>query len=330
MFSRGFLFLPVLAIALVASSQRLFADHGPGTTGGSVSTQGGETIDAGDLELELRLDYTDFESLSDASAARRALKVDGDHPHFEALDWSLLTNLFLSYGITDDLEISTSIGVYRGDDLREGEIHDDHGDEAEVDNLGDVSGITDMWVNAKYRVLKGSYGHLAPIVGVKLPTGKDDATAEGTNERLDPSLQPGTGAFDFRFGLAYTLEITSQVKVNTSASYILRTEGNDFRVGDRIDYGIAGIWRLMEDRDQFPQVSLIGEIDLVNNFKNEEGDHTIQNSGGTILFLSPGVAVGLNERVTLTVMPQFPVMQDLNDEQQEISFKLSTALTIDF
>ena len=327
MYTRACLFLLVLTILPVPASQRLFADHGPGTTGGSVSTQGGETLNEGDLALELRLDFTDFESLSDAAVARRTLKVTDDHPHFETLDWSLLTTFFLSYGITDDLEISTSIGVYRGDDLREGEIHDD---EVEVHNLGDVSGITDMWVNAKYRVLKGSYGHLAPILGIKLPTGKNDATAEGTNERLEPSLQPGTGAFDFRFGLAYTLDITSQVKVNTSASYILRTEGNDFRVGDRIDYGIAGIWRLMEDRDQFPQVSLIGEIDLVNNFKNEEGDHTIQNSGGTILFLSPGVAVGLNERVTLTVMPQFPVMQDLNDEQQEISFKLSTALTIDF
>jgi len=327
MYTRAFPLLLFLSILSVGASQRLLADHGPGTAGGSVSTQGGETLQEGDLQLELRLDYTDFESLSDAAVARRTVKVKEVPPHFETLDWSLLTTFFLSYGITEDFEISASIGLYRGDDLREGEIEDD---EVEVHNLGDVSGLTDMWVNAKYRLLKGRFGHLAPVLGIKLPTGKDDATAEGTNERLEPSLQPGTGAFDFRFGLGYTLDITSQVKINTSASYILRTESNNFEVGDRIDYGIAGIWRLMEDRDQFPQLSLIGEFDVVTNFKNEDASNTIKNSGGTVLYLSPGLAVGINERVTFTVMPQFPVLQELNDEQQEISYKLSTALSIDF
>ena len=112
--------------------------------------------------------------------------------------------------------------------------------------------------------------------------------------------------------------------------YTLRTENDEFKLGDRIDYGVATNFHLMEDPDQFPRVNLIGELNLRHIFKEEYRNNRKTNSGGTTLFVSPGIRVGFSERFSWTTSPQLPALQELNDEQQETLFRLVSAVMVNF
>lgn len=324
--------VPLLGCSLVLLgllTRSVFSDHGPTSSGGAL-TKSGRTLDEGHFELSLGFDFTNFEDLDDADIERRALKLDDDHAHFEALDWSAVQMFELTYGISDSFQIGASIGIYRGNDFREGSVHHDHHDpEVEIDDVGDIQGLTDLWFTGKWQALTGPLGQLAPYAGIKIPTGRDDLVGHG-GHALEPSVQPGTGAFDFLFGTGYTFPVNARLDLHASGQYIWRMESSQFKVGDRIDGGIAAVFRLIEDAMSFPQVNLIGEVNVRHIFEEEEDGDEIENSGGTVLFLSPGVQLAFNNRVSLAVVPQFPVVQDLNEEQQETSFKVFTALSILF
>jgi hypothetical protein len=285
-------------------------------------------LNPGSFSLGLSWTYTQFESLTSREILNRTSRVGGDEPDFDTLRWSLLQSVELSYGALEDFQLSASFGWYRGEDVREGHL-DDAGN-PEIAEAGSVSGMTDVWLSGKYRLLKGPHGHWALFGGAKLPLGRDDVRADGETERLEPSLQPGSGAFDFLFGTAYSVWLTTQLTLDTSAQYTLRLENNDFKIGDRVEGGVALAYRLVEDIATFPQSSLFVEANVVHLSKNEEGGEKIRNSGGTYLFLAPGVRVGISQRVSFSLSPRFPVVQALNGEQQETLFKIVAGLTFSF
>jgi hypothetical protein len=305
---------------------RLSADHGPGTSGGGVSTQSGETLKPGKVSLDLRWDYTQFESLSRAEIENHAFDVGGDEAHFDAQRWSSLVTLSLAYGVVDGFQIGISTGWYRADDFQQAHLHED----GELETIGplDVNGATDLWINGKYRFLKGPYGSLAAFGGIKLPTGRDDVSAE--DERLEPTAQPGSGAFDFALGTAYSVFLTERIALDASAQYIFRTENDGFRIGDRFEAGVAAAYRLREDVQTYPQVNLFAEATVRHLQRNEEDGEEERNSGGTVLFLSPGIRVGFTEHLSLSVAPRFPAVQALNNPQQDTLFQVGVDLTLVF
>src|SRR6185503_1968010 len=127
----------------------VFANHGPGTSGGGNFTMSGETLRQGGFDLTLRTDITKFESVSRAEAEQKAI----------------------AHGVTDDIQLSAYVGYYWGNDFIDAE--EDGGGGAES-ATADPKGLTDTWIQGKWRMMHGPHGHLALVGGVKLPTGKDD------------------------------------------------------------------------------------------------------------------------------------------------------------
>jgi hypothetical protein len=305
-------------------------DHGPGTAGGGLATQSGETLKPGAFALSFRYDYTEFERVSTSEIQTRTQKVGGDHPHFDAVKWSVLQTVELAYGAGEDIQIGYSFGTYRADDVREGHI--EANGSYELHRFGDVTGMTDPWVTAKVRFMKGADGHLSVLAGVKFPFGDDDEVDEGGsgNSTLEPALQPGSGAFDFMLGAAYSRYLSERITLDASAQVTRRTEDDEFKIGDLGLLGLAVAYRFTESVQQFPQASLFLEANVRHLTRNREGAHEVENSGGTVLFVSPGLRVGLSERATVTLSPQIPAVQDLNDEQQETRFKVAFAISLTF
>src|SRR5262245_39541034 len=180
--------IPIFVLAswplLFLASRPALAHHGPGTTGGALSTESGETLNPGSFSLGLITTYTQFESLTSKEILDRTTRVGGDEPDFDAVRWSLLQSVELSYGVLEDFQLSASFGWYRGEDVKEGHL-DDAGN-PEIAEASSVSGMTDVWLSGKYRLLKGAGGHWALFSGVKLPLGRDDVRADGETERLEP------------------------------------------------------------------------------------------------------------------------------------------------
>lgn len=312
------LFISIVPALLASAS---WANHGPGTSGGGLTTMSGETMKVSTWNMDFRLDFTSYEGLSAAQAEAHAANSGA----FDSIDSSVLASLSLSYGLLEDVQVSTTIGWYWGNGFIDAE---DVGGVVES-STADPSGLTDLWINAKWRVMKGEDGHLALVGGVKAPVGNDDQRL-ANGELLEPSSQPGSGAWDFMGGVAYSRYLTPHVTLDSSVAYTLRTEAHDFQVGDRFDAGVAVSWRLTDEIDRFPNISVFTELSYVLLMKDQDAGVDNPNSGGGTLYLGPGVRARFNANTALTVAPQFPIMQDLNGDQVETSFKLGAMLSLTF
>ncbi len=306
------------AFLSLAIASAVLANHGPGASGGGNAVVSGETIKPGKYEITFREDYSQFQPFTDAQAARRALK-GGD---FDALDHGFLTTFDFAYGVVEDFQLGASIGYFVGREFKS----------ATADaGIADIShaeptGLTDLVLTAKYRLLKGQPGNLSVIAGVKVPTGRSDVHLDN-GERLSPTDQPGTGAWDFPVGFAYSRFLTSRITLDASIMYTFRTQHSFFKVGDRLDFGAALAYRLTERIKTFPQYSVFAEVIDVYLMKDTVHGEKDANTGGNAVYVTPGGRIRFGPNLALTVAPSFPVYQEVNGDQGKVRFKMAVSLS---
>jgi hypothetical protein len=317
--SRSLFLFPVLAAAIAPAA---FANHGPGTSGGGSSTLSGETLKAGGFDLSLRTDATWYETFTRAEAADHAIQSGG----FDAIDRTFVESFSIAYGVTDDFQVSASSGYYSGDNFVEASPDGSGGAEVAT---ADPRGLMDLWLQGKLRVMRGRYGHLALVAGIKLPTGKDDVRLSD-GSLLEPSSQPGSGAVDFQLGTAYSRYLSSRTTIDASAVYTFRGEHDDFRVGDRFDLGSALAYRLTEDIKAYPNWSVSGELLGVWIGRDDDAGEKNPNSGGTTVYAAPGIRGRIDPHLSLGLAPAIPVYQNLDGDQPETRAKLAVTLSWSF
>lgn len=299
----------------------LQANHGPGASGGGSATISGETLKPNHFEFEVREDYSQFQSFNRSQAEARA-NVGGD---FDALDHGFLTTVSAAYGVIENFQLGAGFGYFVGNDFLS--ASSDNGQTT----FGRVNptGFTDLAVTGKYRVLQGQPGNLSLIAGVVFPTGTDHVRLDN-RELLSPTDQPGTGRWSIPFGLGYSRFLTPQITVDASVLYTYRFEENAFKVGDRIDAGIALAYRLTRSIKAFPQFSAFVEANNVYLLHDEDHGVRDPNSGSDTLYLTPGLRVRFNPTIALTVAPSFPVFEHLNGDQGRVDYKLAASLSFAF
>jgi hypothetical protein len=315
-----YLVAPSLIVLFFASTA--LANHGPGASGGGSATISGETLLPGRFELSLREDYAQFEHFSRSGAENRA-RIGGD---FDALDRGFITSAELAYGVTEDLQIGASLGYFIGHDFRGADLQADGSIETSTTN---PDGLTDLVLTAKYRLLRGRPGNLALVVGVVIPTGRATA-ALVSGEQLSPTDQPGTGRWGLPIGFGYSRFLTANLTMDASVLYTFRFEKDDFKVGDRLDTGLALAYRLTESVKTFPQYSVFAELNDVYLFNDRFQGQNEANSGSNTVYVTPGVRVRFSPAASLTVAPSFPVIEDLNGDQGKVDFKLAITLSLSF
>jgi len=299
----------LLIIAIIFTATIARADHGPGTSGSGFTTLTAETLKPGQFSSSFQFDWTEFDGLG------------GDIEGVDLLDRSFLSTLNIAYGVAENFQLGLTYGYYAAEGNRELE-------DGETVTF-DPDGFTDLWLTGKYRFYQGPVGQLALIGGVKAPTG-DSSLTNTEGEQVEPSATAGTGAWDGLAGLAYTVPLSAALTLDASALYTFRGERYDYRLGNRLDLGTSLAWRVCGDAKTFPQVSLVAEATLRHIAKSEEEGERDTNTGGTVLFLSPGVKVSFTEKIAGSIGIQLPVMQDLNGRQVETQFRLITGGSIAF
>jgi len=177
------------------------------------------------------------------------------------------------------------------------------------------NGFGDASLFGRYTFFKqNASGHtfrVAAFAGVKAPTGNDDETdALG---RLPIPLQPGSGSWD-GFGGVVTTYQTLAFEVDAQLSYSAKGEANNFESGDELRLDGSLQYRLL------PRVLSSGtpafvyaviEANVLRTSKNRISGSPDQNSGGTSIFLSPGLQY-VSKRIILEGSVQLPISQDLN------------------
>lgn len=178
-----------------------------------------------------------------------------------------------------------------------------------------TSGFGDLTVFGRYTLIQrdrpGSSFRVAPFVGVKAPTGDDDQRdALGL---LPPSVQVGSGSWDPLAGVVTTYQ-TLDYQMDAQFSYQANNEANGFEAGDvaRLDGSLQyRLWPRTLTGGIPAFLYGVIEANLVHQEKDRINGSTDPDSGGTRLFLTPGIQY-VTKRWIAECAVQIPVSQDLN------------------
>lgn len=176
-------------------------------------------------------------------------------------------------------------------------------------------GIGDATVLGRYTVytnnVPGRTFRVSPFVGLKMPTGSDDAS--DNFGRLPRDLQLGSGSWDPIAGVVATWQ-TLDYEIDAQAQYKANTTADNFSFGDEARLDGSFQYRL------WPRTLTTGvpgflygvvEANLIHQDKNRVGGVADPNSGGTTLFLDPGFQY-VTKRWVLEAIVQLPAVQNLN------------------
>jgi len=263
-------------------------------------------------EFVLREQFFFIESSEDPGPAERDLEVVGGVS-------------VLGYGATGDLALFGALPVLD----KSLELDAPGGPRIE---RGDA-GIGDVRLFGRYTAFRddvpGRTFRIAPFAGVELPTGDDDE--RDRFGRLPPPLQLGSGSVDPFFGVVGTRQ-TLDYQIDVQASYQVNTEANDFEFGDVLRFDASLQYRLWP-RELGPGVPGfvygIVEANVIHQNRNRIGGAKDPDSGGTTLFLDPGVQY-VTRRWVLEAVAQLPVLQDLNGDALETDFIVRAGFRVNF
>jgi hypothetical protein len=170
-----------------------------------------------------------------------------------------------------------------------------------------------------------SHDHSSGVqFGLKLATGSfhnDFIDGPQAGTPLDRGLQPGTGPTDLLVG-GYNFGALSR-NWDYFAQALLQQPLNsreDFRPGTGLN-GNVGL-RYVANEMFTPQI----QFNLRTERRESGANADVENSGATLLYLSPGVTVHVNHNLHLYGFFQVPVYQRVNGFQIESRYSVSAGL----
>ncbi len=191
--------------------------------------------------------------------------------------------------------------------------------------FGDVSasdfGLGDAELFARYEVIRsdqpGRTLRIAPYAGVRLPTGRDGKT--------------GDGSVDVFGGVIATLASTQWV-LDTQLRYDLNREADGFERGDSTSFETSFQYRLAPGRvTRDTNAFVFGVLELSANHyeRNRLGGVTDSNSGGFQLNLTPGIQYA-TRRWIADLGVTVPIVNNLNGTALEPDYTILTSIRINF
>lgn len=186
----------------------------------------------------------------------------------------------------------------------------------------EAEGPGDLALTGAYRVYRKDVERgtmqFSLLGGLKLPSGATDVEDSnlprltGTpGARLPSNLQLGSGSVDGIVGLA-GMQNTDRLTVYADVQGKLNTEGaQSFQAGDTVFYDLSVDYVLGAQRNLFAILELNG----LSASRAEQEGRTVRDSGGQLLFISPGIQYLPIPNLILEGSVQVPILRDFNGRQ---------------
>jgi len=182
-----------------------------------------------------------------------------------------------------------------------------------TDGLSDpeIYGQLRLWASPLNPTV-GRRTSLSLVAGVKTPWGENDVQQDG--ERVDEHAQPGTGSTDVFGSVVFLYLLDRQSALFVSSGY-RDTGSNDhgYRYGSTFTANVAYEHKLGSRADAVLEL----------NFRDAQKDRVDaegtldDDTGGSLLYVTPRVLVSLGRGVVLRAGAQIPLFKDLNGFQKE-------------
>jgi len=186
-----------------------------------------------------------------------------------------------------------------------------------------LQGAGDLALEAQARVWSRQRTSLWLTGAVELPTGPSDIDND-EGEIAEPPVQPGSDSTDWIAGVSLrgsavrdtalegALGHSTALPWFATLTYRRNGDGREgYRLGEEWQANAGGAYPLTHGLD------LLFQLNARRRGKDEPGDsgEDVRFTGGTFLFASPGLRVGLGERWAGYAFVQLPVYQDVNGLQ---------------
>jgi hypothetical protein len=230
-----------------------------------------------------------------------------------------------------------------------------------INQRGNSAGFGDVTMLGQYRFHNNSQAgtSAAVLFGFKAPTGST-SQRDNFGQLFEAEFQPGSGSWDGLFGAAFTKRSGRWAFDVSGLYYLISTGTQNTNLGDRFLFGTAVSYRLvgatgsakeialheycMQPRNQLQEHCLYHSnhdhsdmmktpytLDLVLELNGEWHDKQRiagvpdPNSGGTTVYLSPGVRVGF-DRFSGFVSVGVPVSNQHNGVQSKPDYRVLTGV----
>lgn len=197
----------------------------------------------------------------------------------------------------------------------------------------EVSGLGDTIFLVRYTIFQkdqlGQTFRIAPFVGIETPTGEDNEN--DSLGRLPQPLQLGSGSWDPLLGVVTTWQ-TLERQIDAALSYKLNTEANNFEFGDVARFDLSyqhRIWPRELGSGVPAFVYGVLESNLIWQDQNEVSGQKDPDSGGTTLYLAPGIQ-RVTKRTVLETAVQLPLIQNLKGNALENDFIWTVSFRFNF
>jgi len=248
--------------------------------------------------------------------------ADGD-PETKARERTARTIVsVLAYGVNSDLAVFAVVPYVSKSLKLGGSAIGRHAD-----------GPGDMKIFGRYTIFKNNFNggsfRIAPVAGLEIPTG--NSNSRDALGHLPISVQPGSGSWDPFGGVVITYQ-TLDFQIDAAIGYTVNTGANGFKFGDisRLDWSFQyRLWprELTGGTPGFLYGVL--EANLVHQNKNRRNGIENADSGGTRIFLVPGLQY-VTRRWIAEAAIQLPVMQNLNGMALRDKYAVRAGLRFNF
>jgi hypothetical protein len=196
------------------------------------------------------------------------------------------------------------------------------------------SSVGDVKLIASYQGLLPT-NNLGFQLGVKLPSGQYGTAVQfysGPNAGtpLDASLQPGTGSTDLIVGAYYYQAISQDFdafvngQFQSAVKHHMDQPGNDYRPGNSLTVSLG--LRYEANPRWVPQL----QLNLLHKSPDQGALADVQNTAGSVAYVSPGLTAQLSAHLHAFVFVQLPVYSNLYGIQLFPRWTASGGLTYAF
>lgn len=215
------------------------------------------------------------------------------------------------YGITEDFTLKIHFPFY---------IH-------KKSSEGESEGIGDTVVLGKYQFYQkdilGGTDRASILGGISLPTGEDDKTSNG--KTLSVPMQPGSGAFSYILGGAYTWS-RGQHNLHTNILWEYSEEANDFQFGQEIHLNLAYVYR-QEFGRYYPSPNLFYQLSVLTEYEDKNKMSGIEKeTGGTTIYLLPGIRYTPTPQWGMGIGIKLPIYENLRKEEEGEKFEIISSI----
>ena len=202
-------------------------------------------------------------------------------------------------------------------------IHNHMG--AQIPESWNFTELGDVRVVGRYRFsMPGRSDAIGLQFGIKLPTGKFEV-ANDEGEVAERSLQPGTGTTDAILGAFYNGPLGNRATWFADATWQAALDQREqYKPGNRAgaDIGVSYPW--------LARVAL--QLQLNTSWKDRDsGDNAEpEDTGGTFVYLSPGISVAIGQKAQLYGFVQLPLYQRVNGVQLVADWSVAAGLSYRF